>query len=205
LVAEVAEERDRQKSKQRHSIIGSLIDDAMMEFTSLDPQQRHKSFRTLHSTTSSLASQPLDVLGSGGQEWTSSLGLESIKPNVSASPGYGLGNLAALEEIGSSHPSLPPLQRLGQGFHPGMPGVPRGGLNSPVPSPGSSPAAGSGGQVASAETRTANAAAVATTPPSQAGVAQSKAKPMSTSTLAIVVVLVVVAGAAGALLSGAIQ
>jgi serine/threonine-protein kinase len=207
MVAEVAEERDRQKSKQRHSIIGSLIDDAMMEFTSLDPQQRHKSFRTLHSTTSSLASQPLDVLGSGGQEWTSSLGLESIKPNVSASPGYGLGNLAALEELGGSHPSLPPLQRLGQGFHPGMPGVPRAGLSSLAPSSSGSPDAVTGVPSASADARTAGgAAAVVTTPPSQnAATAQGKAKPMSTSTLAIVVVLVVVAGAAGALLSGAIQ
>lgn len=132
LVAEVAEERDRRKAKQRHSIIGSLIDDAMMEFTSLDPNQRHKSFRTLHSTTSSLASQPLDAL-TGGQEWTGSFGFELPSSTASISGGLSVGNLAALEEDGGNHPSLPPIGigRPGLPSFAGQAGLGQAGFGHP--------------------------------------------------------------------------
>jgi eukaryotic-like serine/threonine-protein kinase len=156
LVAEVTEERDRRKAKQRHSIIGTLIDDAMMEFTSLDPNQRHKSFRTLHSTTSSLASQPLDAM-TGGQEWAGSLGLELPTASSGISGGYSMGNLAALEDDHGRHPSLPPIGRAPgvptfPAAHPGTSSIPprMGGMGfassplprtGPPPMPGSNPAA----------------------------------------------------------------
>ncbi|HEX2734946.1 MAG TPA: protein kinase [Polyangiaceae bacterium] len=219
LVGEVAEERDRRKSRQRQSIIGSMIEDAMMEFTSLDPDQRHRSFRTLHSTTSSLASQPLDVLG-GGQEWAGSLGLERPSATAELTGSFAVGNLAALEDDGNYQPSLPPIGRP-----PGVPSFqPRTGPSSLIPSaapgpfPGRTPMPSSGpGQPPAGSSPSAARAVPNATPsqapsvsvgslPSAAASSLTKAaKPVSSSTLAIVVVLVLAAGAAGAFLSGAIQ
>ncbi len=186
LVRETVAERDRKKARQRQSIIGTLIEDAMMEFTSLDPTDRkNRSFRTLHSTTSTLASQPLDTL-SGGQEWGGNLGLQRPSESDMRTSSYSAGNLAALEDepSGPMQPSLPPPQQL---LNPKMglaaPAVPK--FSTPPPLPASYNAPGSTG-------------GASLTPP-------KGTKPVSSSTWAIVVVLVLVAGAAGAFLSGAIQ
>ncbi len=186
IVRETVEERDRRKARQRQSIIGTLIEDAMMEFTSLDPNDRkNKSFRTLHSTTSTLASQPLDELSSG-QEWSGSLGLQRPSVTDASTSGYSAGNLAALEDEPPMpmQPSLPPQQQL---LNPRVglaaPAVPK--FSTPPPMPSSVPPA-------------AQPNVTSLTPP-------KGAKPVATSTWAIVVVLVLVAGAAGAFLSGAIQ
>ncbi len=195
LVNEVVAARDQQKARQRHSIIGTLIEDAMMEFTSLDPnEKKNKSFRTLHSTTSTLASQPLDTL-TGGQEWGGNLRLGTPSETDATTSGYSAGNLAALEDDGLHHPSLPPISSS-QLVNPTAlkpPQVPHFQPSSAAPSfvPGPPSA------LSSAPQRQPSVASL--TPPNKGG------RTTSSSTMAIVVVLVLVAGAAGAFLSGAIQ
>jgi serine/threonine protein kinase len=195
LVDEVVAARDQQKARQRHSIIGTLIEDAMMEFTSLDPnEKRNKSFRTLHSTTSTLASQPLDML-TGGPEWGGNLRLGTPSATDATTSNYSAGNLAALEDDGLHQPSLPPIS-TSQLVNPTglkLPQLPQFPHSSAAPS--FIPAAPLG--IGTPAARQPSIASL--TPPNQGG------RTTSSSTMAIVVVLVLVAGAAGAFLSGAIQ
>lgn len=200
LVRETVEERDRKKARQRQSIIGTLIEDAMMEFTSLDENdRRNRSFRTLHSTTSSLASQPLDSLG-GAQEWGGSLGLQTPSLADATASNYAAGNLAALEDDGAApmQPSLPPPQRLmNQRGALAAPAVPR--FSPPPPSAAPSYAPSAPNIIGNPSQIQGNQPVTSLTPPKGA------ARPVSSSMMAIVVVLVLVAGAAGAFLSGALQ
>lgn len=201
LVREAVEERDRKKARQRQSIIGTLIEDAMMEFTSIDENdRRNKSFRTLHSTTSSLASQPLDMLG-GAQEWGGSLGLQTPSIADTSASNYSAGNLAALEDEGPMQPSLPPPQQfMHQRRALAAPGVPHFSTPPPNVAPSYIPAAPNVQNPAPAAQGSPGAQSVTSlTPPKGA------ARPVSSSMMAIVVVLVLVAGAAGAFLSGALQ
>jgi serine/threonine-protein kinase len=94
VVGDVVNDRDKRKAKNKHSLIGTLIEDAMMEFTSLQPEHSKNDFRTLHSTTNSLASQPLDTLGEV-KDWAKDLGMSA---GASTAAAYSAGNLAALEE-----------------------------------------------------------------------------------------------------------
>jgi serine/threonine-protein kinase len=131
LVSESVKERDRKKARQRQSIIGTLIEDAMMEFTSLDPNKRHKSFRTLHSTTSSLASQPLDALTGSGQEWGGSLGLGGQSVADTTMSNFSAGNLAALDDADAlpdiARATAPPPSASAIPPAPAVPGsAPRG-------------------------------------------------------------------------------
>jgi serine/threonine-protein kinase len=111
LVGEVIAEKDRKKARDKTSIIGTLIEDAMMEFTSLDTKgASNTSFQSLHSTTSSLASKPLDSF-EDVQDWASDLGLDHPSADKSTS-GFAAGNLAALEDdhpSGALQPMTPPL------------------------------------------------------------------------------------------------
>lgn len=96
LVEEVVSERNKKRARGKVSIIGSLIEDAMMEFTSLKPGMS-ANIKTLHSTTSSLAAQPLDAL-EDVKDWPSDFGLPVPNRAEESSGGYAAGNLAALEE-----------------------------------------------------------------------------------------------------------
>ena len=100
------EEAKRLKKMDKGSIIGSLIDDALFEFSSLD--QDRKS-----STQSVLAQVP----GGGGgfedvQSWADDLGLGSNQHHRDVAPeSYEIGNLAALEDdplSGRTRSSAPP-------------------------------------------------------------------------------------------------
>ena len=141
LVTEVVKERQRKKAKT--SIIGTLIEDAMMEFTSLEPDGKsNRSFQTLHSTTSSLASRPLDSLG-GAQDWAKDLSLE---PKGQVSSPFSAGNLAALEDQPMGRPlqpSLPPITpselMRGRGRSVGLPQRPQGNASPFASAPMQSP------------------------------------------------------------------
>lgn len=197
LVSEVVAERDRKKSREKQSIIGTLIEDAMMEFTSLDSGNSlsNANFRSLHSTTSSLASQPLDSF-EDVQDWASDLGLE--RPSTGdATSRYSVGNLAALEEEGhrAIRPAVPPvtpaeLLRSSQQLAPVAPppAAPVGNVGAGyAPASSSMPPRASG------------------PPPALLRASQpapSMRQKASRSMVAAVVALALAAGAAGAYLSG---
>ncbi len=147
LVIEVVKERQTKRDRAKTSIIGTLIEDAMMEFTSLEPDGKsNKSFRTLHSTTSSLASRPLDTF-EDVQDWAKDLSLDTAMPGAS---GFSAGNLAALEDQASMRGGqLPPIARPDMfapraapprmpPHQPGLPGR---------PAPGSAPSQGAAAPV----------------------------------------------------------
>lgn len=183
LVTEVAKERQKKKDKAKTSIIGTLIEDAMMEFTSLETNGKsHKSFQTLHSTTSSMASRPLDTF-EDVQDWAADLNVEPV-----ASTGFAAGNLAALEDHPSGRPMQPTLPPMGKAEllgrlpnpQPGLPSAPAHVAPAPVAQP-------------------------APTFPQPSGVSletQSAKKPMSGAVKALVAALVVAAAVAGSYVSG---
>ncbi|MDX2055583.1 MAG: serine/threonine-protein kinase [Polyangiaceae bacterium] len=97
LVAPIwAERRAKKKLDSRKSIIGSLIDEALIEFTSLDGEGTEQ--RT--SNTSNPGAAPLSLGSFGGvKDWSTDLGdlVTAVKPPTSSSAGFEVGNLAALE------------------------------------------------------------------------------------------------------------
>jgi serine/threonine protein kinase len=110
IVGEVIAEKDRKKARDKTSIIGTLIEDAMMEFTSLDTKgASNTSFQSLHSTTTTLASKPLDSF-EDVQDWASDLGLDPPNPQVKT--GFSAGNLAALEDEHPGGPLQPMLPAM---------------------------------------------------------------------------------------------
>ncbi|MEN9579216.1 MAG: hypothetical protein RJA70_2225 [Pseudomonadota bacterium] len=116
LVEEVVSERNKKRVQGKVSIIGSLIEDAMMEFTSLKPGVS-ANIKTLHSATSSLAAQPLDAL-EDVKDWPSDFGLSAPAPPADDAHGnYSAGNLAALEE---DTPSPPPRSAAKRGDAGGL-------------------------------------------------------------------------------------
>ncbi len=107
------EESSLAKSRaNKKSIIGSLIEEALFEFTSLQAESEDRS-------SSDAGSAPLNIGAFGGQDWAADLGLESNVANPAPSESFELGNLAALEDEPSR--SKPP------------------GPRSPAPPPASGP------------------------------------------------------------------
>jgi serine/threonine-protein kinase len=145
VVAARASEKRRQRREDKMSIIGTLIDEAMLEFTSLD--QRGSDAQPA-PREAGLGSSPLNI-GSfeDMQDWTSDLNLEhAVEEARKSLPGdeYMAGNLAALEDDA-------PGQPLGGGVHheprPQAPrAVPTSGTSS-APAPASSPSSGGGAVV----------------------------------------------------------
>jgi len=101
------EEAKRLKKMDKGSIIGSLIDDALFEFASLD--QDRKS-----STQSTLTQLPAGGGFEDVQSWADDLGLGTNKHHEVAPASYEIGNLAALEDdplSGKARSSAPPPDR----------------------------------------------------------------------------------------------
>jgi serine/threonine-protein kinase len=124
LVEEVVSERRRAKGASRsgqHSLIGSLISDAMMEFTSIKndsgPEQGGSGGGR---TPLELGSSPLNIGSFNGvQDWSSDLHLDAAAAEAQAGhgpslpAGYSAGNLAALEE---DAPGRPLAQHASPGY-----------------------------------------------------------------------------------------
>ena len=115
LVEPIRKERDHKKRIQkRQSIIGTLIDEAMLEFTSIDSSGDRKS-----STGGSVVgSLPLEMGGfNAPNDWgedLGNLGLSAPRPREQSGDGFEIGNLAALEDdplsgrVRSRRSSAPP-------------------------------------------------------------------------------------------------
>ena len=99
LLDPVISSRESQKRPGKRSIIGSLIEEALFEFTSLqggggsgsDPDR---------SSSAEIGAAPLNI-GSFGpaQDWAAEIGIDTVSARAApVSSGYELGNLAALEE-----------------------------------------------------------------------------------------------------------
>jgi serine/threonine-protein kinase len=108
LVIEAVAERDRKKGDHRtdkSSLIGSLIDDAMMEFTSLHDESGGSPLgKKAGGVQKEVGSSPLDM-GSfeDVQDWATDLGLDPPESRPAyRGREYAVGNLAALED------SVPP-------------------------------------------------------------------------------------------------
>src|SRR5690606_10611669 len=218
LVTEVVKERQSKRDKAKTSIIGTLIEDAMMEFTSLEPDGKsNKSFRTLHSTTSSLASRPLDTF-EDVQDWAKDL---SLDPAIAGTSGFAAGNLAALEDQTSMRGGqLPPLARPDMftphkpppRVAPPQPGLPRSpgaasapshGVASPAPLPApyaSAPHASA--PYASAPGQGSAPINPALEEPPMTRVLDRKPNGMSGGVMILVAILVLIAAALGAKMSG---
>ncbi len=96
LVAPIIADRERrvrQKSLDKGSVIGSLIDEALFEFTSLQEGESDER------TSSEVGSSPLN-LGSFDniQDWAASLGDLGGEHGSTSEKHYEVGNLAALED-----------------------------------------------------------------------------------------------------------
>jgi eukaryotic-like serine/threonine-protein kinase len=109
VVAQREVEKRRKKAADKVSIIGSLIEEAMLEFTSLDVADGpSKDGTTQGSVVTDLGSAPLNV-GSFGkpQDWGRDLGLGGSSPARGAigdETEFEVGNLAALEEDSGDEP-----------------------------------------------------------------------------------------------------
>ncbi|HVU04067.1 MAG TPA: serine/threonine-protein kinase [Polyangiaceae bacterium] len=111
MVARAAEKRRKAKD-DKVSIIGSLIDEAMLEFTSLDVPQRASDGSVVAQKDRPLVggASPLN-LGSFQelQDWSKELDVEPVAPTEDrASRPFEAGNLAALEEEDDHEPSAAP-------------------------------------------------------------------------------------------------
>lgn len=119
-------ESQRKVKDERRSIIGSLIEEALFEFTSLEGESGDRS-------SAELGSAPLNVGAFTGQDWASDFGMGQPAEHrpVTTSDAFELGNLAALEEDTFS----------GQRERPPSIGTPP--VSAPVPNSGphSAPAA----------------------------------------------------------------
>ena len=137
-------ESKRLKKTDKGSIIGSLIDDALFEFSSLDPGDRK-------STTQSTLAQ---VPGPGGafedvQSWADDLGLDP-RQQEGGPASYEIGNLAALEDdplSGKARSSAPPSDDMDSSEPPPMSESNEPSEPPPAPQEAASPT-GKGGMVA---------------------------------------------------------
>jgi serine/threonine-protein kinase len=157
LVEPIRQEREAKKRIQRRqSIIGTLIDEAMLEFTSIDSGGERKS-----STGASIVgSLPLEIGGfHAPNDWgedLGNLGLSSPSPREQAGEPFEIGNLAALEDdplSGRVRPlsSSPPSSSADDSEPPPSRAVePPTPAPSPVeaPEPYPQPKAGKGGVIA---------------------------------------------------------
>ncbi len=159
LVEPIRKEREQKRLRQkRQSIIGTLIDEAMLEFTSIDTTGDRKS-----STGGSVVgSLPLEFGGfNAPNDWgedIGNLGLSTPRSREQAGDAFEIGNLAALEDdplsgrvrsISSSPPGL-------SGLEDSEPPPPSAAVAAPRPQPAvvdddeplPKPKAGKGGVVA---------------------------------------------------------
>ena len=100
LVEPIRREREhKRKLQKRQSIIGTLIDEAMLEFTSLDSGDRKSMLGGGGSVVGSL---PLEIGGfSPPNDWgedLGNLGLSASRAREQAGDAFEIGNLAALED-----------------------------------------------------------------------------------------------------------
>jgi eukaryotic-like serine/threonine-protein kinase len=121
LVEPIRREREqKRRAQKRQSIIGTLIDEAMLEFTSIDTGGDRKS--TLGGGGSVVGSLPLEIGGFKPNDWgedLGNLGLSTPRSREQAGEAFEIGNLAALEDdplsgrvraISSSPPNLAALE-----------------------------------------------------------------------------------------------
>src|ERR1041384_7162721 len=98
LVEPIRREREqKRRAQKRQSIIGTLIDEAMLEFTSIDTGGDSKSTQGGGSVVGSL---PLEIGGFKPNDWGEDLGnLGLSAPRArEAGEAFEIGNLAALED-----------------------------------------------------------------------------------------------------------
>jgi serine/threonine protein kinase len=120
LVEPIRREREQKRQRQkRQSIIGTLIDEAMLEFTSIDSSGDRKS----NTGGSVVGSLPLEIGGfNAPNDWgedLGNLGLSAPRAREQSGDAFEIGNLAALEDdplsgrvrpISSSPPGLSALE-----------------------------------------------------------------------------------------------
>jgi eukaryotic-like serine/threonine-protein kinase len=125
LVGDVREEQRRQKGARpkQQTLIGSLIQDAMMSFTSLTEENRDPSINAAPDEKSGVGALPLSFGTFEGSQASARLPKEPSQVSFVPGPSYGsgnyeAGNLAALEDhagdghLGAGHtPSSPASQR----------------------------------------------------------------------------------------------
>jgi serine/threonine-protein kinase len=124
VAAREAEKR-RKRKDDKVSIIGTLIDEAMLEFTSLDRGSAIGGPSAQNGGGRDLGSAPLNI-GSfeGVQDWTRDLALDDADPDrPSVADQYMAGNLAALEDDAPGRPLTP------------VRATPPGNRNAPMPAP----------------------------------------------------------------------
>jgi serine/threonine-protein kinase len=184
----IERERERRRKSDRGSLIGSLIDEALFEFTSIEETANDKQ-------GSQQGSAPLN-LGAfeDVQDWTKDIGdvgslrdLEQAHRSTPASRQFELGNLAALEEdspsVARQHSAPPPI--------------------SSSPPSGSEPPASS--------SRSAPRSSPRAEPPSRRTAERAAASSSNTKSggkggiIAILVVVALAAGAVGAYFGGVIH
>jgi eukaryotic-like serine/threonine-protein kinase len=175
----VAAREDQVRRDKKKSIIGSLIEQALFEFTSLQGGSGDRS-------SGNLGADPLS-LGQGTDlaDWARNLGYDGDRPSQVAVRSFEVGNLAALEEDTASGsrdrpPSIPAPPFVSQP-HPQIPH----GLSTTMPS--------------HSTTLPANAPAPMSGPHSYATPQKSSGKG---GLIAIVLLLLIAAGVAGAYFGG---
>ena len=207
------EEKKRRGKYDRRSIIGSLIDEALFEFTSLEEEAAAAAARVSGQLSSpGQGSAPLQ-LGSfqNVASWAEDLGeLGLARPREAPSgDSFELGNLAALEDDAlspraprsefpaSQGSSRPPMPRASDSSRPPMPGA-RGSSRPPMPAP--RPA-----EVPRARPPAPSPPVAVPAPRAELDVEYPTGKGKGKGGLiAVIVVLVAIAGAVGAYVGGAI-
>jgi len=143
LVEPIRKEREqKRRAQKRQSIIGTLIDEAMLEFTSIDSGGDRKSLGAGGSVVGSL---PLEIGGFKPNDWgedLGNLGLSVPRAREQAGDAFEIGNLAALEDdplsgrvrpISSSPPSLASIADDSEPPLPVAPTAPRQAPSSVAP------------------------------------------------------------------------
>ncbi len=156
LVEPIRKEREqKRRAQKRQSIIGTLIDEAMLEFTSIDGSGDRKSSTGGGSVVGSL---PLEMGGfHAPNDWgedLGNLGLSAPRAREQSGDAFEIGNLAALEDdplSGRVRPlsSSPPSSDDDSDAPPPRSAEPPKQLSSVAPpEPYPTPKSGSGGKVA---------------------------------------------------------
>ncbi|HVJ17628.1 MAG TPA: serine/threonine-protein kinase [Polyangiaceae bacterium] len=112
LVAPIWRERAERKRRDKGSIISSMIDEALFEFTSVQQGDR---------TSSPHGAQPLSIGSFGNHDWGEDLGNAMNGNGATEETGaasFELGNLAALEEDDEPPLPRPPTPPLAQPAQP---------------------------------------------------------------------------------------
>src|SRR4051812_16536884 len=131
LVEPIRKEREqKRRAQKRQSIIGTLIDEAMLEFTSIDGGGDRKST----SGGSVVGSLPLEMGGfNAPNDWgedLGNLGLSAPRAREQSGDAFEIGNLAALEDDPLSGRVRPPTSSTPPSYDDSSPPPPR-----PAPPP----------------------------------------------------------------------